>query len=390
MKKLRRIAAAVLCGALLLTGATVLAAGTSADPILSRSYLKTVFSKPMEEYWSTAGNMLGLSLAGRQESWAQAAQTAAAKRVADALAPSLQAQVQARAAELLAQQTTGALTAGMRRVTLKRGDRITGTPGASLMFISGAGKTCGGTGAELLNITAGSTRTPGLAIKTGILYMILADDGSGVEVTSDAAVVLVKDGARAGYEVCYTAYADALKYLGLFLGDDSGYALDRAPSRIEALIMLIRLMGQESAALACGEPYPFRDAMAWKQGERYVAYGCLQGITNGTGNNSYSPYQNAALEQYLTFVLRSLGYQDGVDFVWNTTSRDLAQTLGLLTAAELQSAAQTGFYRDHVALISWRALSAQLKSGGTLAERLIDQGVFTRRQLQEAAFLAGA
>ena len=49
MKKLRRIAAAVLCGALLLTGATVLAAGTSADPILSRSYLKTVFSKPMEE-----------------------------------------------------------------------------------------------------------------------------------------------------------------------------------------------------------------------------------------------------------------------------------------------------------------------------------------------------
>ena len=212
--------------------------------------------------------------------------------------------------------------------------------------------------------------------------MILADDGSGVEVTSDAAVVLVKDGARAGYEVCYTAYADALKYLGLFLGDDSGYALDRAPSRIEALIMLIRLMGQESAALACGEPYPFRDAMAWKQGERYVAYGCLQGITNGTGNNSYSPYQNAALEQYLTFVLRSLGYQDGVDFVWNTTSRDLAQTLGLLT--------QTGFYRDHVALISWRALSAQLKSGGTLAERRIDQGVFTRRQLQEAAFLAGA
>ena len=125
MKKLRRIAAAVLCGALLLTGATVLAAGTSADPILSRSYLKTVFSKPMEEYWSTAGNMLGLSLAGRQESWAQAAQTAAAKRVADALAPSLQAQVQARAAELLAQQTTGALTAGMRRVTLKKGDRIT-------------------------------------------------------------------------------------------------------------------------------------------------------------------------------------------------------------------------------------------------------------------------
>ena len=121
-----------------------------------------------------------------------------------------------------------------------------------------------------------------------------------------------------------------------------------------------------------------------------MAYGCLQGITNGTGNNSYSPYQNAALEQYLTFVLRSLGYQDGVDFVWNTTSQDLAQTLGLLTAAELQSAAQTGFYRDHVALISWRALSAPLKSGGTLAERLIDQGVFTRRQLQEAAFLAGA
>lgn len=386
--KLKRIVAAVLVSALLFVGATALAAGTAADPLVSRSYLETVFSQPMENYWNTAGSMLALSLESSREVWQKAAQEAVNARIAAALTPVLTQQVQLRAEQLLAQQSTAALTAGMRRVTLKKGDCITGTPGAAMVFVTGAGKTCGSTGAEILNVTAGSTRKPGLAIKTGILYMILADDGSGIEVTSDTAVVLVKDGARAGYEEQYTACADALKQLGLFLGDGSGYALNRAPGRMEALVMLIRLLGEESAALECTAAYPFKDLPTWQNGTLYITYGYLQGYSRGTGNNTFSPYDNTALEQYLTFVLRSLGYQDGVDFVWNQSSVTLARTLGLLTESELESIRQTGFYRDHVVLISWRALSARRKDGITLAEWLMNRGVFTGSQMQEASLLA--
>lgn len=386
--KLKRILAAALCAALLFTGATALAAGTNADPLVTRSYLETIFTLPMETYWSTAGEMLSLSLQNSRDAWQEKAKEAADARIASALTPTITEQVQLRVQQLLANQSANAMTEGMRRVTLSKGDCITGTPGAAIIFVSGAGKTCGSAGSEILNVTAGSTRKPGLAIKTGIYYMILADDGSGIEVTSDTAIVLVKDGARAGYEEKYTACADALKALGLFLGDGSGYALNRAPGRMEALVMLIRLLGEEQAALQCTDAYPFNDEPTWKNGKLYITYGYLQGYSKGTGYGGFSPYANTSLEQYLTFVLRSLGYQDGTDFVWNQTSVSLAQSLGLLTDAELEDVRQSGFYRDHVALISWRALSARRKDGYTLAEWLMNKGVFTGEQMQAASRLA--
>ena len=61
--------------------------------------------------------------------------------------------------------------------------------------------------------------------------MVLADDGSGVEITSDTAAVLVRDGYRvvSSYEPQYTPYADALKTLGLFFGSNKGYELGARP-----------------------------------------------------------------------------------------------------------------------------------------------------------------
>jgi hypothetical protein len=206
--------------------------------------------------------------------------------------------------------------------------------------------------------------------------MMVADNGSGIEVTSDTAVVLLKDGARGGYELQYEPYADALHHLGLFNGSDKGYELERSPSRQESLIMLIRLLGEESAALVADPITPFSDLTDWVDGQRYVAYGYRMHYTNGTSNTTFSPTAGATLEQYLTFVLRSLGYKDGVDFQWDSTSRDLAAEIGLLSREELSAIARDGFKRDHVVAISYRALDCDLQNGsGTLADRLVDAGV---------------
>ena len=380
----KRILAAVLTVSLLFTGATALAAGSSADPLVSRSYLKTVFQTPMEDYWKTARQMMDSTVQLKLDGLKQEVEACLSAKLAESLT--------ARVSAALAGQTgtPGLSTAGMQQIRLKKGDRVTGTPGGAMIFVNGAGKICGSSGSEVLNVTAGSVRKPGAVIKTGIFYMILASDGSGIEVTSDTADVLVKDGAWGGYQAQYTRCADGLYQLGLFKGTGTGYELERAPSRQEALVMLIRLLGEEQKALACTAKTPFTDPPVWADGMKYISYGYSMGYTNGTSKTTFSPTASSAAEQYLTFVLRSLGYQDGSDFEWNTTSRDLAVILGLVTWDELDSMAKTGFMRDHVVLLSWRALGARLKDGsGTLADKLMAQGVITRSQLENAYRTAG-
>lgn len=59
-----------------------------------------------------------------------------------------------------------------------------------------------------------------------------------------AAVIMALLAATA-FAADFTHCADALKDLGLFSGSDKGYELDRAPTRLEAGVMLVRLLGAE-------------------------------------------------------------------------------------------------------------------------------------------------
>ena len=45
-----------------------------------------------------------------------------------------------------------------------------------------------------------------------------------------------------------TSLADDLKEIGMFKGTNEGYELDRAPTRVEAAVMLVRMLGKEEAA----------------------------------------------------------------------------------------------------------------------------------------------
>ncbi len=47
-------------------------------------------------------------------------------------------------------------------------------------------------------------------------------------------------------DLSYALEADMLKSLGLFKGTDIGFELDRTSNRVEAAIMLVRLLGGES------------------------------------------------------------------------------------------------------------------------------------------------
>ncbi len=169
--------------------------------------------------------------------------------------------------------------------------------------------------------------------------------------------------------------AYALSELGLFQGTDSGFELDRAPTRAEAAVMLTRMLGQEAAAQTAydaGEiAHPFTDTAPWM--DPYIAYLYENGYTTGATDTTFDPESLCSDQMYVTFVLRALGYfeSDG-DFTY-ADAVDFATGLGLVDGVNLGG---DTFLRDNVAAVTYTALSVTPKnSDKTLYEILLAEGV---------------
>jgi len=153
--------------------------------------------------------------------------------------------------------------------------------------------------------------------------------------------------------------------LGLFRGvgtDGNGeplFELDRVPTRNEAVTMLIRLLGKEQEAKAALYPAPFTDVAEWAT--PYVGCAYAHGLTLGRTGTQYGGADPTTATEYLTFVLRALGYDSSSDFAWDS-AWELSDRIGL-THGEYDGT--TEFTRGDVALISRNALTLPLK--GTTA-----------------------
>ena len=168
--------------------------------------------------------------------------------------------------------------------------------------------------------------------------------------------------------------AKELKELGLFRGvSETNFDLGRAPTRVEALVMLIRVLGKETQAMEGNWEHPFTDVPSWAN--KYVGYAYENGLTNGQSATSFGTSDaNAAM--YLTFVLRALGYSDkgGLDFTWDNPF-SLARQTGILT----EDVYLEEFLRADVVIVSHNALASYIiGSEITLASKLIDANVFTK------------
>ena len=184
------------------------------------------------------------------------------------------------------------------------------------------------------------------------------------------------------------AAAEHLHELGLLQGygtDEEGnvnYGLERLPSRAEALVMLIRLLGEEEEAKACTAETPFTDiASHWAK--NYIAYAYAKGYTKGTGDGTtFSPEPKAEARMYLTFVLRALGYKDGEDFEYKT-AWEKTDELGV-TAGEYNAENNKSFDRGDMVCVSDSALEAEYKGeDSTLLEKLAKAGAVTLPEPEE-------
>jgi len=170
----------------------------------------------------------------------------------------------------------------------------------------------------------------------------------------------------------YEDFATELNELGLLRGTDAGFALDRAPTRAESLVMLLRLLGLEEAVAESDYEHPFTDVPNWA--DAYVAYAYNNDLARGTSATAFSPNATASAQVYLTFVLRALGFTDedaGEDFQLFDIAVELGTEIGVFTTA-----LEGPFLRDQMVAVSYLALAAEPVGGefNTLLDSLVAAG----------------
>ena len=176
--------------------------------------------------------------------------------------------------------------------------------------------------------------------------------------------------------------ADALYALGLVGGygknaDGSvNFALGDKLTRAQAFVLVVRFVGAEKDATTNMQNHPFTDVPAWAA--PYIGYVYANGITKGVSETRFDPDTEVSEAAFLTIMLRVLGYNDGAgDFKWDDPYT-LAQSVGIVDAK-----ADT-FNRGSAFVICYRALTATVKSGNSIAEQLIAKGVFTKEAYDKA------
>lgn len=171
----------------------------------------------------------------------------------------------------------------------------------------------------------------------------------------------------------FDAAAKDLSSIGMLRGTANGsFELDRAPTRSEAAIMLVRLYGAEEQAKADFDAgklqNPFTDVSQFTA--PYVAWLHDKGIANGTGATTFGAAQPCTLQNYAVFLLRALGYQDGKDFQY-ADALSFAQSKGFYSPVMFSGS----FLRDDLAALTYQALAADMADGKTyLLDSLIRSG----------------
>lgn len=365
MKK-RTIFLFLILVCLLFVCAVSAAGGDASDPLISLSYLKNTFSPKVDSSVDAALAQSDEKLLGDAESeWNR---------------------ILAAAEANAGKEHTAVFQEGM----LKQGDILSGPTGLQVLVLAGSVKADFSSGA-VVDATAGKEIASGTYLAANHRYLVAENTAALFSVVSKTAVLdyCGTYSLTRSAKPDYSAMAEALKSLSLLRGTGTGFGqgfdLERVPTRIEALVMLIRLLGEEKAALACTSPQPFADVDPWAV--PYVAYAYEKGYSNGVGGGLFGSAMTASPQMYTEFVLRALGYS-------STAQTDIsdalvrAQRSGVLTIGEVSMLESTGFLRADIVYLSFYALGCQVSGSSVrLCDRLAIGGVFSAADYRNACRL---
>ncbi len=347
-------ATSLLLGLLLCLTALAASGGSQGDPLISLSYLTGAFAQSLED-----------ALDARLDASDEAVRAAIGQEPpAPPAGPSAPVEH-----------------------TLKEGDVLSGSTGLVVVPLGG-GVRLDVSGGAVVDVTAGEEALPGHLLTANHRYIVAENAQAGFTVTSAAAVLSFEGGGTLTRSLSpdYYSAACALREAGLFRGSGSGvgegFDLYLAPTRGESLVMFLRLLGEESDALAFNGTHPFTDVPGWLS--PYVAWAWQKGYTSGVAADRFGSGQPVTAVEYEEFLLRALGYSvAGVDDYRTSLERALA--FGALTQGEYDMLRESVFLRAHTAYVSWYSLDMPLNGGGeTLAQRLTAANRITEEQLEAA------
>ncbi len=395
-------------------GVAALAAGGAEDPLASLSYLTGRYTAEVEarvdqRLEESDQALLAAAEGGVLEVPAADAWTEKRMKQGDILQGETGTSVLLLAGAGQVTYSTGAVvdvTTGKEVPSgsaLERDHRYLAAENTSAMFII-TSKTAvlhHSTGA-VVDVTTGKEVPSGSALERDHRYLAAENTSAMFIITSKTAVLHHQGpgGLILADTVDYNAMAGALKQLNLFQGTFTGYGqgydlellnlfqgtftgygqgydLELAPTRLQALIMFIRVLGEEEAALAWTGATPFTDISKGSRAEKYVGYAYERGYTNGFSATQFKPGSAVNAYQYTEFILRAMGYSSSANTnLADTLSR--ARVAGVLTDGET-AALQTGkFLRADLVYISYYALESVMPDGvQTLGQTLVGKGVFT-------------
>lgn len=179
--------------------------------------------------------------------------------------------------------------------------------------------------------------------------------------------------------------ADALHTLGLINGTGtSGYALESPATRAQAAVLLVRLAGAQQDAAADNWFSGYRDVPAWAS--RAVHYAVHQGWIDSPASAGLDFHPDTAItaDEWFTFLLRTLGYDDAAGDFSPDSAALFAQHIGLTPQASTGSLS-----RGQLFVLLESALSFSYKDGSaTIISRLIDRGIVSRAAANALGFLS--
>ena len=361
MKKYAIILAVILSAALSIVSALA-AAGEAADPLISLSYLNGTYRSMVDSIIQSSVDTASETIRQDTADKMDASGLYLDRKWADTWVES----------------------------RLKYDDTLYGSTGLSFLLLAGTGTVSFESG-EVVDVSTGESVASGSALIANHRYLVAEDTTAYFTINSKTAVVnyMGQYGLIPSDAVDYNAMAYALKKVNLFRGSATGYGsgfdLEVPPTRLQALIMFIRVLGEEEAALANTDLPPFSDIYPNTNAARYVGYAYKMGYTGGYSDGTWRPGGATNIYQYSAFLLRALGYSTSNDI---STAPQQAQAINLITAEDLSVMLNERFLRAHLVYLSYHALAVPAADSGIpLRDVLISKGVFTAEDYAAAVEL---
>lgn len=188
--------------------------------------------------------------------------------------------------------------------------------------------------------------------------------------------------------------AKACAELGILIGTDASTGitssyLSTTPTRIQALIIFLRIQGLEEEALKYTHDNNFKDAsdLQWIVGRNYLAYAKDNPDLGWVGNTEgeFLPNQNIDGKAFYKVMLETLGYKQDIDFTYSETLK-FAESIDLLSKASTIENLKD-FTINHVAKAIYNTLNTKPKGESKkLISLMTEKGIIDEAVATKAGF----